>query len=338
MQQYMLQIIEHLETRGYKRLNPDSSNVYGRASDGTVYVVVVGSSHNLDADNLKKFNRKIYFDLSQNTGMRVEILNILLTPDGIFDSKIEQIVASMDNVWLFSCDFGRLYVYENQPQDFDGLHEVMDRRIDFRSDRTNIQRRKIFGIVTPFLVLLNIIIFIISSVIQKKTGRVINYNLALNLEDVLFRYEYYRLITAMFVHFGFLHLVSNMMVLLVAGARIENQIGKVKFLIAYFVTGIFASVISLCSCYFGDVYDYAGGASGAIFGLLGVLIVITLSKTHTSGVSLWNLGILIVLTIINGCVSEEIDNAAHLGGLFAGIIIGVVLILCKQKVVKEPPM
>ena len=87
MQQYMLQIIEHLEKKGYKKLNPDSNNVYGRAEGDAIYVIVLGNSRNLKADNLIKFNSQIRNDLEE-TGKRVMNLNLLLTKDGMFDDDL----------------------------------------------------------------------------------------------------------------------------------------------------------------------------------------------------------------------------------------------------------
>ncbi len=59
---------------------------------------------------------------------RIELLNILLTPYGLFDDSVNEIVSKMSNVWLFSEDYGKLYVFENQPMDFDGLQPVLDNR------------------------------------------------------------------------------------------------------------------------------------------------------------------------------------------------------------------
>lgn len=53
MQQYMVQIIKNLKEKGYRQLNPESNNVYGRADSDAVYIVVIGSNHNLDSETLK---------------------------------------------------------------------------------------------------------------------------------------------------------------------------------------------------------------------------------------------------------------------------------------------
>lgn len=340
MQQYVLQILEHLEEIGYRKLNPESNNVYGRLGTDAIYVVVLGSSRDLKADNLQNFNRQIIRDLSANTDQKIELLNILLTPNGMFDDSVNEIVSKMNNVWLFSEDYGKLYVFENQPVDFDGLQPILDKQILQEKDRNISRIRKTFGVVTPILILLNVIIFVIAVYTRDASGNSwLEELLADNLYDVIVEKQYYRIITSTFYHFSLIHLFSNMVVLVALGARVENLMGRIGFLIAYLFCGITASICSLISCYLGNYYTYAGGASGAICGLMGVLIVFAFfNKGHISGISLKDLLFLSVLTILNGYVSDGIDNAAHVGGLIAGLLVGIIAILIHKAVVKDKPM
>lgn len=340
MQQYVLQILEHLEEIGYRKLNPESNNVYGRLGTDAIYVVVLGSSRDLKADNLQNFNRQIIRDLSANTDQKIKLLNILLTPNGMFDDSVNEIVSKMNNVWLFSEDYGKLYVFENQPVDFDGLQPILDKQILQEKDRNISRIRKTFGVVTPILILLNVIIFVIAVYTRDASGNSwLEELLADNLYDVIVEKQYYRIITSTFYHFSLIHLFSNMVVLVALGARVENLMGRIGFLIAYLFCGITASICSLISCYLGNYYTYAGGASGAICGLMGVLIVFAFfNKGHISGISLKDLLFLSVLTILNGYVSDGIDNAAHIGGLIAGLLVGIIAILIHKAVVKDKPM
>lgn len=338
MQQYMLQIIEQLQYKGYNKLNPDSNNVYGRVDNDAVYVVVVGSSHNLHADNLKRFNEKVKHDLEINTGKPVNLLNLLITENGLFDKDIQGIVDKVENVWLFTEDYGKLYVFENQPLDFDGLYSIMDKSIKPANDVHTKRVRYIFGIVTPILILINIVIYIIGVMNGTDVaGRTVTvYKMGLNLYAVQKMHEYYRIFTAMFVHFEIMHLCSNMIVLAALGARVESLFGRFKFIIIYVISGLAASVSSLISCYMGESYIWSVGASGAIFGLMGALIAYALiNKNQKKNISLKNLLILCILNVINGYLSDGIDNAAHIGGLIAGLVIGIIITLFNQKVVKQ---
>lgn len=338
MQQYVLRIIEQLERRGYVRLNPDSNNVYGRVCDTEIYVVVVGSGHNLTADNLRKFDDRIKNDLMINTGKPVFLLNLLITETGIFDGNIRDIVNGVENVWIVTEDYGKLYVFENQPPDFDGLYLMLDKKIKPAEKDRKKRIRDMFGIITPAIVLINVIIYIVGTIKGEDSyGRTITTcKMGLNLSAVLNDHEFYRLFTAMFVHLDIMHLCSNMLVLEALGAKVESVFGRVKFVIIYVLSGLIASTASLISCFFGEAYGYAAGASGAIFGLMGALIAYALiNKNKDKSISLENLVILCALNIINGYLSKGIDNAAHVGGLMAGFIIGAVIMLFNQKVVKQ---
>lgn len=337
MQQYMFQIMNGLARKGYRKLNPESNNVYGRVVDDAVYVVVIGSNHDLSAEELKDFNNKIFLDLSFNFHKNVKILNILITPNGMFDDATLDIVKNLDSVWLFTEDYGKLYIFENQPSDFDGLYDVIDKQLAFENEKSNRTLRNIFGVITPILVLINIAVYIACVYSSGGFGGTpLEYRLAVNVQAISEKGEFYRFFTAMFTHFGIAHLFGNMVILIALGARVENIIGRFEYLAVYIVTGLTSSAVSYFECLAHGTYDYAAGASGAIFGLLGILVVIAVkNKGRVKDLSLMNMIVLLVLTIVNGQLSEGIDNVAHIAGFAAGIVVGVILLLANQKVVNK---
>lgn len=335
MQQYMIQIINNLEERGYRKLNPDSNNVYGRAQGDAVYVVVIGSVRNLDADSLKRFNNKLIFDISMQTHARIDLLNILMTPDGMFDEAIKEIVDRVENVWLFTEDFGKLYVFDNQPSDFDNLYGTLDKQILEADEKTRRHIVRMFGIVTPILVLLNILVYIAGRFFESATGSLLELKLAINVPAIKDG-QYYRLFTAMFTHFGLAHLVGNMVCLAALGARAESILGKAMYAAVYIFIGLAAAASSYIDCMNSFSYAYAAGASGAIFGLLGVLVAIAVvNKGHVKDLTLMNMIMLFVLTVVNGYMSYGIDNVAHISGFAVGLVVGFLLMLTNQKVVKR---
>ena len=315
----MIQIIKSLQERGYRQLNPDSNNVYGRVDGDVVYVVVIGSNRNLDADSLKKFNDKIIIELSINSHKKVNILNILITPNGMFDDMTKKIVENVGNVWLFTEDYGKLYVFENQPTDFDSLYDVIDKKtvVDNRRSQHNLMR--MFGVVTPIFLLMNVLVYLACVYIYQPT------DLAVNVYAISEKRQYYRFLTSMFTHFGITHLLGNMVILIALGARIENIIGRLNYVIVYIVTGLAAAFASYINFFCNDIYDYSAGASGAIFGLLGVLVVIAFyNKGRVKDLSLMNMLILFILTLVDGLMSEGIDNVAHAAGFMAGILLSLI--------------
>ena len=138
--------------------------------------------------------------------------------------------------------------------------------------------------------------------------------------------EYYRLFTSMFLHFGFQHLMNNMVMLLVIGWNLEQELGKIKFLIIYILSGLCGNVLSLWWDIRMGSYAVAAGASGAIFGVMGALLYVAIRNHGQVGnVTGRGLVFMAVLSLYYGFTSEGVDNSAHLGGLLAGFLLAVLL-------------
>lgn len=139
--------------------------------------------------------------------------------------------------------------------------------------------------------------------------------------------QYYRLLTSVFMHFGTSHLLNNMLVLFVLGDNLERALGKVKYLIFYLLAGIGANIISLAiDLETGNIGVVSAGASGAIFGVVGGLIyAVIVNRGRLEDLSTRQLIILVCFSLYHGFTSAGIDNAAHVGGLLIGILLGVIL-------------
>ena len=131
--------------------------------------------------------------------------------------------------------------------------------------------------------------------------------------------EWYRLLTAAFLHGSFLHIAFNMYVLFALGPTLERVLGHVRFLVLYLVAALGGSVASYT---FSDPRTVSVGASGAIFGLMGALIV--------AGRRLkWDITQVLVLLGINvviGFLSPDVDWRAHFGGLVVGALVAGVFV------------
>ena len=150
--------------------------------------------------------------------------------------------------------------------------------------------------------------------------------------DVLESGQLWRLVTAMFLHIGLLHLLLNLWALFQLGSLFEAMFGSLRFTITYFISGVIAS---LSSAIFTD--SFSAGASGAIFGILGALIV-SIKRSPLWRNEAWTRGLIqqligwAVLNVIIG-FTPGIDNAAHIGGFLAGLILG----LLPHRVPPPPP-
>lgn len=145
-------------------------------------------------------------------------------------------------------------------------------------------------------------------------------------ENVLiYQGQYWRFVTAMFLHGGLMHIALNGLALHVLGPQVERVYGTPRFLAIYFLAGLWGGVASYAFSWRPSV-----GASGAIFGLVGSLAVFFYTHRHMFGeVGRSNLQSMIAFIAINVLfglsASSVIDNYAHLGGLAGGALSGWML-------------
>lgn len=132
--------------------------------------------------------------------------------------------------------------------------------------------------------------------------------------------QWWRLLSSAFVHIGVLHLLFNLYALLNIGLLLEPRIGPLRLGLAYLLT---AAGGSLASLWWHD-YTVSAGASGAIFGLYGVFLALLTTSVVEAEVRrplLSSIGAFVVYNLMFGLIGN-IDNAAHLGGLLSGVLVG----------------
>ena len=168
--------------------------------------------------------------------------------------------------------------------------------------------------VTKFLSISLIAIFLL----QELTGTLLVKSFAL-FAPLVTSGEWWRLISAGFLHGSIIHLLFNVYILWVIGSQLESIVGKINFVIIYFVSllgGSFASYL------FSPYGSYSIGASGAIFGLMGAMLVVGRKRN----LDISQITTLVAINVVIGFVLSGIDWRAHLGGLAAGAFITWVLL------------
>lgn len=134
-----------------------------------------------------------------------------------------------------------------------------------------------------------------------------------NIEFLQATNEWYRLITVALTHAGLLHLGFNMYALLVLGNPLEAAFGARKLLLVFFFSLLTGS---LTSAYFASATSYSVGASGAIFGLFGAMVIVG----NRIGAEVRSMYVIIGINFAIGFALGGIDWKAHLGGLIGGLI------------------
>lgn len=177
--------------------------------------------------------------------------------------------------------------------------------------------------ITPIIININIVVFVLmafsgANIMLPDNESLLNWGA--NFKPLTLEGQWWRLLTACFIHIGIIHLLLNAYALVYIGALLEPILGKVKFITAYLLTGIAASVTSL---WWHDL-TISAGASGAIFGMYGVFLALLSTNLIEAGkrkALLASIVFFVGYNLVNG-LKSGIDNAAHIGGLLSGLLIG----------------
>lgn len=186
--------------------------------------------------------------------------------------------------------------------------------------------------VTSTLILLNLLVFLLMYFGD------VNFNNSPELlvwgaasDKAMMNGEWWRLITSIFVHGGFIHLIYNLIILVFIGSMVEAILGSKRFLIFYFLCGLFASLISFI---FKSNYIEVG-ASGAIFGLCGIYLGLALIRYVERNFLVVIILIFVLLNILFS-FKNGISMSAHLGGLISGFILSILYFPLEKYIISKP--
>lgn len=180
-------------------------------------------------------------------------------------------------------------------------------------------------LITPIILFANILVFVLMlfagvHVMTPDSQSLLDWGA--NFRPLTMEGEWWRLLTSVFVHIGVLHLLLNMYALVYVGIMLEPILGKARFLSAYLITGIASSVASLM----WHDFTISAGASGAVFGMYGVFLALLTTNFLPSSVKntmMASIAVFVGYNLLYGLQPNSgIDNAAHVGGLISGMLIG----------------
>lgn len=177
------------------------------------------------------------------------------------------------------------------------------------------------------LILINVLVFIAVELTgtSQNAWHVLDYGAAYT-PYIVQNGEVYRLFTSMFLHFGIEHLVNNMLVLFVLGSRLEQVIGKLRFLFIYLAGGIAGNIFSLILELRNQDFSVSAGASGAVFAVMGAMIYVVIrNKGWLEDLSMRQILVMAAFSLYFGFTSSGVDNAAHIGGMIAGFVLAVLI-------------
>jgi rhomboid protease GluP len=338
-------------TMGYQRMNSNTQDIQLYYQVGEYELNIVSM---IDAINGDEFMPQQYENILEQVkdsfqktySQRLKLLSIVITrvPDR---AKHLFVNVVRDSHFIIDISTGRLMVYETQSGDFTAVRTMLEQFFEKEAAQTVRSNQPVaaspFTLINTGVILINIIAFLAVQFTMMFGGEERAFlKGSLSWYYVINKNQYYRLITSMFMHANWSHLLNNMFVMLFIGANVERAVGKLKYLFIYFGAGILAGLTSICYnmwkengvFVFGDSV-MAIGASGAIFGLVGALLYIVIAnRGRLEQISTRQIIIFIVLSLYSGIINAQVDQADHFGGFLSGIVLALILYRRHRKKLK----
>ena len=176
--------------------------------------------------------------------------------------------------------------------------------------------------VTTILIIINVGIFLLETKDGGSTNRDVALKFGAQYQPLIRQGQYYRLFTAMFLHFGVYHLLFNMYALSVIGPAVDYVCGPVIFLIVYLGAGLAGNIATMILDEKRGNGNLSAGASGCIFGLLGAGFVLAIAGY---GFSMRSILTTLLINLVYGLSSRQINMMSHAGGFVGGAAIMAVI-------------
>ena len=268
----------------------------------------------------------------------VEVFTVLVAGQG---EQVRNLCAQCRNVWAYLPQERKLLVYENQPGDFFGLRSMFEdmmygqpqtgaaasKQRGFGRIKQQVVNGRSFPYVTTMLVVMNVIVYLVMELLGDTENPMFIYLYGGIYPSLLAEeHQWWRLITAGFIHFGIEHLLNNMVILYCMGSRVERIAGHWRMLVIYLLSLLGGSLLSYYMMLFTGDYAVSAGASGAIFGLIGgFLWMVIRNKGQIDGITVRGILIMILISVYYGFSAGGIDNWGHIGGLVTGFVASIFL-------------
>ncbi len=273
-------------------------------------------------------SQEIYQIISNtaNNGMS----NQLEVHMGFVDLEKEQLGIPSDTFDNFPVSKESFLYYFSNPV-FEEPKQILDEIMETENKREE-DVRKIFNygktILSYLFIAINTVLFLLMTFAGGSTNIEVLYYYGAKEAFSIANGEYWRLITPIFLHIGFLHFALNNLAIYYLGKVTEKIYGSVRFFSIYLIAGIIGNIASFLFL----PSNIAAGASGAIFGLFGALLYFGYIYPDLFFRTLGRDVLTIIgINLVFGIVVPNIDNFAHIGGLIGGFIVASIVHLPKQK-------
>ena len=332
-----------MRNTGFRPVN-NKPNWYWRSENPVLYLVCLldGREENWREENMTfaGFSHSMENRLEEFFCTRLVALSVLVDKAG--EKWAVDTVESGDNThtyeekahrvfWHFSTETAKVEAAKGQPDRLIGIEKLLAAAAKGKAPEVLVLRdtkEQKKPVATAVIFALCLVLLLVTTFAPQSNEIILRYGLS---AEGIGRGEYERFLTSMFLHSGWMHLASNAVYLYYFGVRSEKLLGTGRFLLLYLLSGICGGLLSV---FLGDGYGISIGASGAIYGLLGAMLLLTKKKgPRYTGMNYSTMLLLAATAICLGFFEPNVDNLGHIGG-FLGGMAGFFLFFPRKK--KEP--
>lgn len=336
--------LERLETlffdRGYNKIssNLPEFNFYCHTEMqgiNVLYVIDYRQGLYISEDQYAHMKEKIS-EFFHNKGEReIHVMTLVLCTD---TEKVRKLCEKDSFCWMIDARAYRLIVHETQAADFYGWKDLLEEYLFSLTEEGQGRPERVREAKKPkylrslswaniILVAVNVIVFLICTF----TGDLLYNRGAFNVAEILWNVEIYRLFTSMFLHWNVEHLFSNMIVLYYVGAIVERELGTLPYMAIYLLSGLAGNLFSLGYEILINLYGSSAGASGAVFGVEGALLLLVIThRGRLESMTVGRVAFAVAFSLYCGFTSAGVNNAAHVGGVLMGFTAAAVIVGCKR--------
>lgn len=331
--------------KGYMKLSVREEQVrvvFKLTSDGVHYLCIIDDTENwLKPGLVTKILANVKRAISGNEKFAkyansCEGMAIILTND---PEHTRGFLSESDTYWLIHQPTRRLMIYEDQPGEFYEVRPCIEDALSRNALRMALMQLK--GLYSPAnisIIAINILVYIVLEILGScEDANFMHAHGAMAVYDIVYAGEYYRLFTSAFLHFGVAHLLYNMIALLYLGRPLEQSLGSLRYLAIYVVGAVGANAVSVAWYLYQDAYfTVSAGASGAICAVAGALAFILIkNRKENKNFTFVRWAIFVALVAGQGIGDSSVNNAAHIGGLIIGFLLGGMFYMLKIRSVRR---
>lgn len=316
------QLDDFLDREGYTKIpsNLPEFTIYFHMENNCVNVLHIIDYREglyISEDQYDHLKDKIKTLFEEKGVANIHILSLILSKDM---EKSKRLCTQDHFCWILNPADETLVVYENQVNDFYGMRGSIERwlkdipPLEYKEENIKKEKKKL-PTVTVFFVAVNVLVFLLCTF----TGDLLYNKGTFSVLNIMLDKEYYRIFTSIFLHWDINHLMSNMLILYYLGEVVEKHFGHIRYALIFCVTGIFGNCLSMGYELYSNSYAQSAGASGAVFGIIGVLFfLVIIHRGKFKHITIGRMLFMVCYSLYSGFVGSNINNAAHIGGFLCG--------------------